>query len=140
MSHFLLEIITPTKIAFSEQVDLVTAPSVDGQIGILPHHIPLLARLTEGEVKITKDNNDFYLAIGSGFIEVTKDKVILLVTSAYRADEINEKEVKEAIERAKRAFEEKRGETEMKEAQEIFRRSTIALNILRKRRRSPQIS
>ena len=64
-----LEILTPEKVAFTDQVTMITASSSSGQIGILPGHIPLFTRLIEGEVKITKGLAVSYLAIGSGFLE-----------------------------------------------------------------------
>ncbi len=114
---------------------MVTAPSADGIIGILPHHIPLFTRLIEGEVKVSRDGEDFYLAIGSGFLEVTDKKVIVLVTAAYKADEINEEEMRQALERAKDALAAGPQGVELVEAQALFRRSTISLSLAGRRRR-----
>ena len=82
MVSFLLEIITPERIAFTDQVSLVTAPTTSGIVGILPHHEPFFTRLAEGEIKINKGEEEYFLAIGSGFMEVTGEKVVILVTSA----------------------------------------------------------
>lgn len=133
MATFLLEIVTPERIAFSEQVEMVTAASSTGMIGVLAHHVPLFTRLIEGEVKITKDDRELYLAIGGGFMEVTHEKVQILVTSAYHADEINEKEVLEAQKRARETLLAKPAGEELKQALAIFRRSTIALKVVRRR-------
>lgn len=134
MSTFLLEIVTPQKVAFSDQVTMVTAPSAAGMIGILAHHVPLFSKLIEGEVKIDKGNEEFYLAIGGGFLEVTPKKVILLVTSAYHADEINEKEVEEAKKRAEEALRAKPSGSAFLEAQSLYKRSIIALKVANRRR------
>jgi len=134
MSTFLLEIITPERIAFSEQVEMITTPTSSGLIGILPHHTNLFTRLTEGELKIVKSQKEYFLAIGGGFMEVTKEKVLILVTEAYHADEINEKEVLAARQRAKDALIAKPEGVDLKEAQAIFRRSEIAIKVLRKKK------
>src|SRR3989338_3841332 len=127
MKSLHLEIITPEKVAFSDSVNIITAPSADGQIGILPEHVPLFAQLVEGEVKITKDDHVFYLAIGGGFLEVTKNKAVILVTSAYKAEEINEAEVLQAKKRAEEALKEEPQGEALIAAQTQFRRSQIAL-------------
>ncbi len=134
MSSFLLEIITPKKIAFSDQIEMVTASTSTGIIGVLPHHVPLFTRLVEGEIKISKSNEEIYLAIGGGFMEITKDKVIILVTEAYHADELNEEEVLAAKKRAEDALSAKPEGAALLEAQSLFKRSVIALKVLRRRR------
>jgi F-type H+-transporting ATPase subunit epsilon len=134
MSSFLLEIITPQRIAFSEQVAMVTAPSADGEIGVLPHHVPLFTRLVEGEVKIARESDEIYLAIGGGFLEGSKQKVILLVNNAYRADEINETEGESAKKRAEEALAASPTGDDLVAAQALFRRSVIALKVLKRRR------
>lgn len=139
MSTFFLEILTPERVAYSDQVEMLTAPSTSGVIGILPHHIPLFTRLKEGEVKIVKDRQEYYLAIGGGFLEVTPQKVIVLVTEAYHAAEINEQEVLAAKKAAEEALAQKPTGEALLSAQASFRRSLIALKVLR-RRRAPKVS
>lgn len=134
MATFLLEIITPDRIAFRDEVELVEAPSSTGVIGILHGHVPLFARLVEGEVKIKKKGENFYLAIGGGFVEVTPDKVEILVTAAYHAGEINEKEVLSAKKRAEEALLAKPKGTALFEARALFRQSEVALKVLRRRK------
>lgn len=134
MLTFSLEIITPEKIAFTDEVDMVTAPTTSGVIGILAHHEPLFTRLTEGEVKITKKAEEYFLAIGSGFMEVAGEKVVILVTSAFHADEINEQEVLSAQKRAEEALNAKPSGSALIEAQALFQRSMIALKVLRRRK------
>lgn len=135
-TSFLLEIITPERIAFSDQVEMVTAPSSSGQIGILPRHIPLFTRLVEGEVKILRKNEELYLAIGGGFLEVTRDKAIILVTEAFKASEINEKEILEARRKAEEVLKSKPSGEALISAQTLFRRSVIALKLLKRKRGS----
>lgn len=135
MLSFLLEIITPDKIAFSDQVEMVTAPSASGVIGVLPHHVPLFTKLIEGEVKITQKNEEIYLAIGGGFMEVTFQKVMILVTEAYHADELREQEILSAKKRAEEALKNKPSGAAFLEAQSLFRRSMVALKVLHRKRR-----
>lgn len=135
MNQFLLEIITPERIVFSEEVREVNVPGAAGQMGILPHHVPLFSRLTEGEVKVISEKDVMYLAIGGGYIEVTPKKVSILVSEAYKADEINEKEILEARKRAEEALKEKPEGDALLAAQAMLRRSTIALKLLERRKR-----
>lgn len=133
-SSFLLEIITPEKIAYSNPVEMVTAVTASGVIGVLAHHVPLFTRLVEGEVKIAKGDEEIFLAIGGGFMEVTPQKVVILVTSAYHADEINEQEVIQAKKRAEEMLAKKPTGEAWLEAQSLFRRSIIAMKVLHRRR------
>jgi len=140
MKTYLLEIITPERIVYSDQVHMVTAPSSEGVIGILPQHVPLFTKLVEGEVKITTQSEEFYLAIGGGFLEVTREKAILLVTAAYRADELNEAEILAAKKRAELALTAKPEGEALAQAQALFHRSQIALKVLRRRRGQTGVS
>ncbi|OGG13021.1 ATP synthase F1 subunit epsilon [Candidatus Gottesmanbacteria bacterium RIFCSPHIGHO2_01_FULL_39_10] len=135
MSTFLLEIITPDRVAYSDQVNMVTAPSAAGEVGILPQHEPLFSRLIEGELKIKKDKEETFLAIGGGFLDVTKDKTVVLVTEAVHADEINEKEMLEARARAEKALKDKPQGEALRQAQQLFTRSNIALKVLTRRKK-----
>lgn len=136
MNTFLLEIISPECIAYSDNVEMVTAPSAIGVVGILHGHVPFFTRLVEGEVKITKNGEDSYLAIGGGFLEVTLEKSIILVTSVYHAEEINEQEVMAAKKRAEEALASKPTGIALIEAQSLFRRSIIAMKVMRRKRSS----
>lgn len=134
MSTFHLDIITPEKIAYSDEVEMITAPSASGEIGILPHHVPLFTKLVEGEVKIQKKGEASYLAIGGGFLEVVPNKVVILVTAALHAHEINEQEVQAAKKRAEEMLKLKPTGAEFLQAQAIFRQSEIALKVLKRRK------
>jgi F-type H+-transporting ATPase subunit epsilon len=90
------DIITQERIVFSGQVDSVNLPGVEGRMGILPHHSPLLTMLDFGEVMVRTAGNEEYFAIGGGFVEVQPDHVTILADSAEQADEID-------VERAERA-------------------------------------
>lgn len=137
MATFLLEIVTPERQAFSEQVDAVYVPGESGRMGILPHHVPLFCNLIEGEIKVNSGNREYYLAIGGGFMQVTKDKVTILVSKALHADEINEAEIEAARKSAKEVLANQKEGKEFEEAQAILRRSLIEFKVLRRRRNQP---
>lgn len=134
MSLLHLEIITPERIAYDEPVDMVVVPSVMGTLGILPRHIPLFAMLIEGELKIKKGNEDYYLAIGGGFIEVTREKVMILVTRAVKAHELNEQEILRAKKEAEEALKSKPAGKDLVLAQAMLRQSLVDMRILRRRK------
>jgi F-type H+-transporting ATPase subunit epsilon len=97
-----VDVITPEKLAFSEEVDFVAAPAIDGEIGILPGHIPLLTRLGAGEVRLKKNDTVHYIAITGGFLEVQHGShVSIFAETAEIADEIDEERARLAAERAK---------------------------------------
>lgn len=135
MNKFLLEIITPQRQAFSEEVEGVIVPTTNGSIGVLPHHEPLFSSLSEGEIKITTGTKEFFLAIGGGFMEVTAEKVSILVTRAVHADELNEAEIKKAYESAKQVIANKATGEELSQAQAMMRRSVLELKTFRRRNR-----
>jgi len=142
MKTTLLEIITPARKAFSEQVNAVTVPTAQGTIGVLPRHIRLFCGLTEGEVKITYEGKVWYLAIGGGFMEVSKDRISILVSRAAHADEINESELKKAQIDAKNIIAQKGKIEERAAALASLRRSFLELKVLHhhKHRQNPSLS
>ena len=133
MSQFLLEIITPERIAYQDQIDMVVAPAVGGNVGILPHHTPLFTQLGIGELKITKGSEDYYLAIGGGYLEVTPEKTVILVTKAVHADEINEEDVLQAKKAAEEAIRNKPEGEAMEDAKALLRSSLVDLRVLKRK-------
>lgn len=132
---FLLEIITPQRKAFHEEVDHVSVPTPDGLIEVLARHEALFTSLSEGEVKISAAGKQFYLAIGGGFMEVRPHgAVTILVSRAVHADEINEAEIKKAMESAKGLVARKASEEEVSQAMAIIRRSMLELKVAHKRK------
>lgn len=142
MKTILLEIITPARMAFSEQVNTVAVPTKEGTIGVLPRHVRLFCGLTEGEVKISYGGKEWFLAIGGGFMEVSKDRVSILVSRAVHADEINESELQKAQGDAKNIITQKGKIEERAAAFASLRRSFLELKVLRhhKHRQTPSIS
>ena len=132
---FLLEIITPQRQAFAEEVDEVLVPTPNGLVGVLAQHEPLFSALSDGEIKITTGSKEFFLAIGGGFMEVTSEKVSILVTRAVHADELNEVEIKKAYESAKHVIASKATGEELSQAQAMMHRSVLELKTIRRKNR-----
>jgi F-type H+-transporting ATPase subunit epsilon len=95
-----LEIVTPEARVYSDTIDTVVIPTVDGEIGILPGHIPLLTQVSDGELRVTKDGKELFLAVGNGFAQVEGDKISILAERAITEEKIDEKAVEEALKRA----------------------------------------
>jgi len=99
------QLVTAERQVFSDDnVDMVIAPSVDGQVGILPHHAPLIAILQPGEVRVVKGNDEQSLVVAGGFLEVLEDTVTILADAAERSEEINVAEAEEARHRAEQTL------------------------------------
>jgi F-type H+-transporting ATPase subunit epsilon len=95
-----LEIVTPEARIFSEDVEMVTLTGSDGEMGILPQHMPLMTQLVSGEIVARKDGKNLLLAVGDGFVQVTGDRVAILTDMAIRAENIDEAKAEEAKQRA----------------------------------------
>jgi F-type H+-transporting ATPase subunit epsilon len=95
-----LEIVTPSEVVYSEEVDHVVIPTSRGKIDILPHHVPIIDTLSAGDIKIEKEGTTQYLAVGSGFVEVYAEKVSLLTDQAIDISNSDEAEIEEAVNRA----------------------------------------
>ena len=101
-----LEIVTPSETVYSEIVDHVVVPTLRGKVDILPNHVPLIDKLVAGDIKVEKDGNIEYLAVGSGFVEVYSDKVSLLTDQAIHVSNTDDAEIDAAINRAEEALQE----------------------------------
>ena len=101
-----LEIITPSETVFSEEVDHVVVPTRHGKIDILPKHIPIIDKLVAGDIKIERNGNIEFLAVGSGFVEVYAEKVSLLTDQAINVSEVDEEAINEAVNSAEKALSE----------------------------------
>ena len=95
-----LEIVTPEKKVYSEDVEMVTLPGSEGEMGIFPMHVPVMTQIVPGELVARKDGQDFFLAVGEGFAEITGDHVVILTDMAIQSVEIDEQKAEEARQRA----------------------------------------
>lgn len=130
------KVTTPEGIVFSDEVDEVVLPTANGEIGILPHHIPLVSLLVPGELRIKKGGETTYLAVSGGFIEVQPNVVVVLADTAERADDIDEQRAEEARKRAQELAEQKRSDaTEFAALSAKIEKELTRLRVVRKRRR-----
>jgi len=139
MSEIKLDIIDFNRCTFSGPVQSVTVPGVDGELTILPNHIPFVTPLKAGEVVIRdKDNKETYLAVGGGFLTVDFKKITLLVDSAEHVHELDEKKIQEAKARAEKLLQEKKFESDraFADATALLDRSLVQLKVLQKRKKA----
>lgn len=129
-----LEIITVERALLADEVDGLVAPGIDGELGILPHHAPLLTALKPGELRIIKDGQDTYLAVGGGFLEVLANTVTVLADSAERADEIDEARAQAAMKRAQEAIANRSADQSLESALTALRRAEVRVTVARRRR------
>jgi F-type H+-transporting ATPase subunit epsilon len=101
----LLEIVTPERLAYSDSVDSVVLPGIEGELGVLPHHAPLVSMLGVGELRIRKGGVEESFAIAGGFLQVRPDKVVVMAETADLASEIDLEKAQEARREAERALE-----------------------------------
>ena len=102
-----LEIVTPEAKIYSEDVDMVTLPGVEGEMGIYPMHLPLMTQISAGEIFARKNGQDHFLAVGEGFVQITGERVAILTDMAIKADDIDEARAEEARRRAEARLNEK---------------------------------
>lgn len=135
MSSLKLDIVTAERIVYSEDVDVVIAPGAEGQLGILPHHAPLMTILQAGELVVRRGGQEDTLAISGGFLEVRPDRVIVLADSAERAEEIDMERAEEAKKRAEQRLMEKTAETDVARIEASLRRAMARLTVADKIKR-----
>jgi F-type H+-transporting ATPase subunit epsilon len=129
-----LQIVTPEAIVYSQDVEMVTLPGVEGQLGVFPKHVPLLTQMLPGEVIVSKGGQTESLAVGEGVIEVTADHVSILTDMAIEADQIDEAKVEEARKRAEARLQEKLSDEEHASTNASLARALAQLNVKRRHR------
>jgi len=128
-----LEIVTPDARVYSEDVDMVTLPAIEGVIGILPHHVKLVTQLVPGEMLVRKNGQDHFLAVGEGLIEVTGERVAIVTNMAIAAENIDEAKVEEARQRAATRLREKISSEEVASVNASLAHSLAQLKVKRRR-------
>jgi F-type H+-transporting ATPase subunit epsilon len=134
MAKLKLDIVTAERTVFSDEVDAVIAPGIEGQLGILPHHAPLMTMLAAGELVVRKDNKEDEYALSGGFLEVRPDRVIVLADSAERAEEIDIARAEAAKKRAEERLQAKGKAAGLDEAraEAALRRALVRLTVAEK--------
>ena len=130
-----LEIVTPETKAYSEEVDMVTLPGSEGELGIYPHHVPVLTTLKPGELRILKNGQETVMAVGEGFVEITGEAVSVLTDMALRSEAIDAAAAEAAVERAQAAMKEDHSAEEVAAIQASLQKALAQLHV--KRRRHP---
>jgi len=129
-----LQIVTPLATVFAEDVELVTLPGIEGQMGVYPHHEHLITQIVPGEVIATQNGHDRLLAVGEGLVEVTADRVEIITDMAIAAEDIDEARVEEARARAAARLQEKISGEEIASTNAALARSLAQLQVKRRRR------
>jgi F-type H+-transporting ATPase subunit epsilon len=130
-----LEIVTPEAKVFSDDVDMVTLTGVEGEMGILPQHMPLMTQLVAGEIVVNKGRETFFLAVGDGFVQITGDRVSILTDMAISAENIDEAKAEEARRRAQAHLAEKVSDVEAARIQAALTHATTQLKVKHHRRK-----
>mgnify|MGYP006282623145 FL=1 len=129
-----LEIVTPEAKTFSDNVDSVVIPGVEGEIGVLPMHAPLMTLLEPGELRVMKNGEETRLAVGEGFVEVTQEKIAVLTDMAVKESDIDESAAEAAIKRAEEAMRgERLSDEEQATTKAALMRSLALVKVKRRR-------
>ena len=134
MATLKLEIVTPEKTAYSEDVEMVTLPGSEGELGVYPNHVPLLTTLNPGELRVLKGGKETFLAIGEGFVEITGSTVSVLTDMALEPGVIDESAAEAAVARAQAAMKEDLGKEEVAAVQASLQKALAQLHVKRRRR------
>ena len=129
-----LEIVTPEAVVYSQDVEMVTLPSVNGQMGVLPQHIRLMTQMVPGEMIVRRDGHDDFLAVGEGLVEVTNERVSIVTNMAVAVESIDEAAAEEARQRAAARLKEKLSSEEIASVNASLARSLAQLNVKRRHR------
>jgi F-type H+-transporting ATPase subunit epsilon len=129
-----LEIVTPEAKSFSDDVDSVVIPGVEGELGVLPMHAPLMTLLEPGELRVMKNGEETRLAVGEGFVEITQEKIAVLTDMAVKESDIDESAAEAAIKRAEEAMRgERMSDEEQATTKAALMRSLALVKVKRRR-------
>jgi len=129
MSTFLLEIVTPERKVYEQDVDMIIVRGVEGELGILPNHIPLVTPLRIAPLEVKKGGDRESIAVNGGFMEVRKDKVVILAESAELPGEIDVDRAKAARERAQQRLNAKREDIDFRRAEMALQRAVTRIRV-----------
>ena len=127
-----LEIVTPEEKVYSEDVEMVTLPGVEGELGVYPNHVPLMTQVVAGEVSVRKNGQPYYLAVGDGFVEITGESVSILTDMAVGSDKIDLAAAEEARKRAESRLAEKLEDEEVAATNAALAHSLAQLKVKRR--------
>ncbi len=130
-----LEIVTPEAMIFSGEVDMVTLSGVEGEMGIMPGHEPVMTQLTAGEVTVRQSGQNLFLAVGDGFVQITATRVNVLTDMAIKADDIDETMAAEAMQRAEARLSQKLSDEESATVHAALVHATTQLHVKRRHKK-----
>jgi F-type H+-transporting ATPase subunit epsilon len=130
-----LEIVTPEAKVYSEDVEMVTLPAIEGQMGVLPQHTRLMTQLVPGEMIVRKNGQDHFMAVGQGLVEVTGESVAIVTDMAVAVENIDEAKAEEARQRAAARLREKISSEEVASVNASLARSLAQLRVKRRHRK-----
>ena len=134
MATMQFEMVTAERLLFSGEVDSVVAPGTAGELGILPHHAPLLTTLRPGELRIMQGGQEQSIAVTGGFLEVLDNRVTILADAAEQADEIVLERAEEAMRRAEERIASRDADMDLEQALGALRRAQVRVAVARRRR------
>ena len=129
-----LEIVTPEGTTYSDDVEMVTLPGIEGEMGIFPQHVPLVTQIAAGEIIARKGGRDDFLAVGEGFVQITGQRVAIMTDMAIKAEHIDEAQAEEARRRAEARLSEKLGDEESALVSAALAHSLAQLKVKRRQR------
>lgn len=129
-----LEIVTPEAVTFSDEVEMVTLPGSEGEMGVYPMHVPLMTQIVAGELLVRQNGKEFLLAVGDGFVQITGDHVAVMTDMAIRAENIDAVKAEEARRRAEARLNEKLSSEELAAVNASLANSLAQLKVTRRRR------
>ncbi|MDP2855977.1 MAG: F0F1 ATP synthase subunit epsilon [bacterium] len=130
-----LDIVTAERVVFSDDVDIVVAPGTEGQLGVLPHHAPLMTMLEPGELLARKSGEEFSMVVSGGFMEVRPDRVIILADAAERAEEIDLARAEAARKRAQEQLAHPEAGVDTARAEAAIRRALARIEVAERRKK-----
>ena len=137
MATFQLDIVSAERHVSSDQVEVLVAPGVDGEMAILPSHAPLLTVLKPGEIRVVKDGEDSFIVVSGGFMEVMPEKVTILADTAERLDEIDIERAEAALKAAQKQIAAAPADMDLERALASMQRSQARIKVARRRRNRP---
>ena len=137
MATFQFDIVSAERHVSSDQVEVLVAPGVDGEMAILPSHAPLLTVLKPGEIRVVKDGEDSFIAVSGGFMEVMPEKVTILADTAERLDEIDIERAEAALKAAEEQIAAAPADMDLERALASMRRAQARIKVARRRRNRP---
>lgn len=129
-----LEIVTPEAKTYSEDVEMVNLPGLEGDMGVFPEHVPFMTQISAGEIGVFKNGEQQFLAVGEGFVEVTGEKVAVLTDMAVKESDIDEQAAEDARKRAESRLQEKLSDEELASVSAALAHSLAQLKVKRRNR------